>query len=171
MSEQITSVFISGNSDINDKKFIQYYLPVITELTKDENVYFNLSDDEGCAEMVQILLSKTVKDKSRVAIYCIGDQPKCYIDSEFVCYYGFRTLEERDAAMTMASNMDLHVILSGKGRSAVENNLCRRNNPEYDYMKYYLKGNTLFWQMFMAGVKEELENEVEPINLSDESEA
>ena len=173
MSENnIKSVFISGNLDLTDKQFIQYYLPIITELAKEDNIYFNVSDDDGCSEMVQILLNNLLKDKFKVSVYCVGDNPKHFISSDFLCFTGFRTLEERNAAMTFASNMDLHVILPGKGRSSVEDNLCRRNEPEYNYIKHYVNGKTEFWQMFFGDI-ENLDEEVEINNneINEESEA
>ena len=168
--KEYKSIFISGNTDLSDKQFIQYYLPILTELAKDNNIYFNISDDDGCSEMVQLLLNKLVKDKFKVSVYCVGDNPKHFICSEFLCFTGFKTLEERNAAMTFASNMDLHVILPGKGRSAVEDNLCRRNEPEYNYIKHYINGKTEFWQMFFQSenLDEEINGEEEAI---DETEA
>lgn len=147
-NNEYKSIFISGNNDLSEKQFIQYYLPIITELAKDDNIYFNISDDDGCSEMTQILLNSIIKNKNKVSVYCIGDTPKHYISDSFLCFYGFKTMEERNAAMTFASTTDLHIILPGKGNSAVKDNLCRRNEPEYDFMKYFLNGNTGFWQMF-----------------------
>lgn len=148
--ETSRSVFISGNLDLSDKKFIQYYMPIITELSENENVYFNISDDIGCSEMVQVLLKGVLKNKNNVNIYCIGDKPKIYLDDAFLCFSGFKTLEERNAAMTFATDMDLHIVLPGKGKSAVKDNLCRRNEPEYNYIKHYVTGKTEFWQMFFS---------------------
>lgn len=160
-NQNIKSVFISGNLDLSDKQFMQYYMPILTELAKEDFVYFNLSDDEGCSEMSQILLNKLLIDRNRVTIYCIGDTPKHYVSENFVCFHGFKTLEERNAAMTLASNNDLHVILPGKGSSSIKDNLCRRNEPLYNYMKHYIKGNTRFWQIFFQS--EDLENNEETI--------
>ena len=60
-NNEYKSIFISGNNDLSEKKFIEYYLPIITELAKDDNIYFNISDDDGCSEMTQILLKLTLK--------------------------------------------------------------------------------------------------------------
>lgn len=157
-NNEYKSIFISGNNDLSEKQFIQYYLPIITELIKDNNIYFNISDDDGCSEMTQVLLNNLLKDKFKVSVYCIGNNPKHFVSSEFLCFTGFKTIEERNAAMTFASNIDLHIIISGKGRSAIEDNLCRRNEPEYNYIKHYINGNTEFWQMFFQS--ENLEEEV-----------
>lgn len=169
---QTKSIFISGNLDLTEKQFIQYYLPVITELAKDENMYFNISDDDGCALFTQILLNKIVTDPLKVHIYCVGDKPKHFLSDKFLCFAGFKTLEERNAAMSFATNMDLHVIFPGKGRSSIEDNLCRRNEPEYNYMKHYINGKTEFWQMFF-GDSQSLDEEVEINNneINEESEA
>lgn len=141
------SIFISGNLDLSEKQFIQYYMPIITELAKDENTYFNVSDDEGCSEMVQILLNKILVNRNNVNVFCIGSTPKHYISENFLCFSGFKTLEERNAAMTFSSNLDLHIVLNGKGSNAVKDNICRRQSPEYNYMKHYMS-NFGFWQMF-----------------------
>ena len=39
-NNEYKSIFISGNNDLSEKQFIQYYLPIITELIKDDNIYF-----------------------------------------------------------------------------------------------------------------------------------
>ena len=69
-------------------------MPIITELAKDENVYFNISDDEGCSEMSQILLKDLVINKNRVCIYFIGDKPKSYIDKDFMYFQDFKHLKK-----------------------------------------------------------------------------
>ena len=157
-NNEYKSIFISGNNDLSEKQFIQYYLPIITELIKDDNIYFNISDDDGCSEMTQILLNSNIKNKNKVSVYCIGDTPKHYVSDRFLCFSGFKTIEERNAAMTFASTTDLHVIIPGKGNSAVKDNLCRRNEPEYNYMKHFINGNTGFWQMFFQS--ENLDEEI-----------
>ena len=169
-NNEYKSIFISGNNDLSEKQFIQYYLPIITELIKDDNIYFNISDDDGCSEMTQILLNSNIKNKNKVSVYCIGDTPKHYVSDRFLCFSGFKTIEERNAAMTFASTTDLHVIIPGKGNSAVKDNLCRRNEPEYNYMKHYLNGNSRFWQMFFQS--ENLDEEInEREEVIDETEA
>lgn len=141
-------VFISGNTDLNDKKFLTYYGYQIAELAKLDNYYFNISDEDGCSAMLQSLFDKLITDKSRVNIFYIGTQPKNLLNKEFVTIGGFRTLEERNAGMTMSSNMDYHVALEGVGKSAVLSNICRRHMPEYDYMKHWVTGNQPFWNLF-----------------------
>ena len=169
-NNEYKSIFISGNNDLSEKQFIQYYLPIITELIKDDNIYFNISDDDGCSEMTQILLNSNIKNKNKVSVYCIGDTPKHYVSDRFLCFSGFKTIEERNAAMTFASTTDLHVIIPGKGNSAVKDNLCRRNEPEYNYIKHYINGKTEFWQMFFQS--ENLDEEVnEKEEVIDETEA
>ena len=169
-NNEYKSIFISGNNDLSEKQFIQYYLPIITELIKDDNIYFNISDDDGCSEMTQILLNNNIKNKNKVSVYCIGDTPKHYVSDRFLCFSGFKTIEERNAAMTFASTTDLHVIIPGKGNSAVKDNLCRRNEPEYNYMKHFINGNIGFWQMFFQS--ENLDEEInEREEVIDETEA
>ena len=150
-------IFISGNTDLEEKKFITYYLPVLTELAKDPNTLFALSDDAGCAEMCQVYLNQVLEDKTRVTVYCVGNKPTNYLNGEFVLVSDFVTKEERDAAMTAISNMDFHIILSGHGKTACGHNIIRRNSPEYDFLKYLLKGNTMFWNTLFLKLEEKNE--------------
>lgn len=163
-------VFVSGNVDLSEKSFMSYYMNELTYLAKESDCYFLLSDDDGCALLTQMLLSKVLENKERVSIYHIGNTPKNYVDDKFMVFSGFNTLEERDAALTFSSNKDYHVILPGKGRSACENNIIRRNEPEYNYMKHYLRGNSDFWSMFFK-LNSEVDSTVEEISLNDEQNA
>jgi len=141
-------VFVSGNVDLTDKQFMDYYMYQLAEVAKNEEYHFNISDDNGCSAMTQLLLEKTIKNKNQVSVYCIGNDPVNYVNPEFLLFSGFRTIEERNAAMTLSSTTDYHVVIPGKGRGAVEDNIIRRNEPEYNYMKHYLSGNVGFWQLF-----------------------
>ena len=93
-----------------------------------------------------------------MSIFGCGDDPVNYVDQRFVYVGGFQTLEERDAAMTFISNKDLHVVLEGKGRGAVEHNVIRRVTPEYDYEKYK-DSNVIFWQPLMHKLNESDQSE------------
>ena len=56
-SKERTVVFVSGNTDMNDKKFMQYYAYQLAEMAKNiDNLYINISDDDGCDLMVQMFL-------------------------------------------------------------------------------------------------------------------
>ena len=135
-NKEKVSVFISGNRDLSEKDFITYYLPYLHELISNDNVIFNISDDEGCSEFCQVYLNKVLTDKSRVTIFGMEETPTHYLSEEFLYFGNFTTLEERNAAMTVCSGIDLHIILDGKGTSEVQKNLIRRFTPKYDYMKY-----------------------------------
>ena len=144
-NKEKVSVFISGNRDLSEKDFITYYLPYLHELISNDNVIFNISDDEGCSEFCQVYLNKVLTDKSRVTIFGMEETPAHYLSEEFLYFGNFTTLEERNAAMTVCSGIDLHIILDGKGTSEVQKNLIRRFTPKYDYMKYLNGGNLNFW--------------------------
>jgi len=147
-------IFISGNTDLDEKQFMTYYAYQISELLKNKNIFFNLSDDDGCSAMLQSMFAKMIDDKSRVNVFHMGNSLKNLFSGEFVTVGYFNTLEERNAAMTLSSNMDYHIILEGKGKSAVEKNICRRNTPEYNYMKHWVVGNRRFWDMFKGEEKQ-----------------
>jgi hypothetical protein len=140
-------IFMSGNTDLTEKQFLNYYAVQVSELVKDPNIYFNISDDNGCAAMLQQVFDRLLEDKTRVNVFHMGNAPK-NIAANFVLIGGFTSLEERDAGMTLSSNLDYHVVLSGKGRTLVERNICRRNSPEYDFNQHWLMGNRQFWNLF-----------------------
>ena len=76
-----------------------------------------------------------------------SDNKEYFVHYTQIQIVGFKTLEERDAAMTLLSNKDLHVILSGTGKSAVEKNILRRVTPKYDYEKFNTNEyNVMFWK-------------------------
>ena len=114
-NKEKVSVFISGNRDLSEKDFITYYLPYLHELISNDNVIFNISDDEGCSEFCQVYLNKVLTDKSRVTIFGMGETPTHYLSDEFLYFGNFTTLEERNAAMTACSGIYFHIILDGKG--------------------------------------------------------
>lgn len=153
-NKEKVSVFISGNRDLSEKDFITYYLPYLHELISNDNVIFNISDDEGCSEFCQVYLNKVLTDKSRVTIFGMGENPTHYLSDEFLYFGNFTTLEERNAAMTVCSGIDLHIILDGKGTSEVQKNLIRRFTPKYDYVKYLNEGNLNFWGTLLTIEKE-----------------
>ena len=52
------------------------------------------------------------------------ETPTHYLSEEFLYFGNFTTLEERNAAMTACSGVDLH-ILGEKGSSEVQKNLMK----------------------------------------------
>lgn len=163
-------VFVSGNKDISEKDYMQYYMPLLQALTKvHEEIYYVMSDDNGVSELTQMFLSKALKDKTVVSIFGTGEKPNVFIDNDYLYIGGFKTLEERDAAMTASSNKDLHIILGGKGDSAIKNNICRRLTPKYDYKKFLsAKHNIVFWSILFGLVSsddvEKLQDKLEKEN-------
>ena len=152
------TIFISGIETISLDQFNLYYRPRLLELCKNPEINFNISDDTGCSALVQDLLIKTLPEEQlkRVVVFCLHS-PQYVLSEGFHLVGGFNTLEERNAAMTVTSDADYHIILSGRGKSAVENNICRRNSPEYDFSKFLLKGNFEFWSLMFKQEEESVE--------------
>ena len=145
--EQVYNVvFVSGTKDMSEKTFIQYYVPVLQVLIYEfPDIYFVLSDDDGCAVMTQLFLKHVLKDKTKVTIFgCNKTKPKNFADKDFLYSGDFKTIEERNAAMTRASNLDVHYLIKGKGRTECAKNICRRYDLDYDYEKYYNASHP-FW--------------------------
>ena len=163
-------VFVSGNTDISEKDYMQYYMPLLQALQQvEDKIYYVMSDDTGAAELTQMFLSKALKDKTVVSIFGTGETPNMYLDKDYIYIGGFKTLEERDAAMTVSSNKDLHIVLGGKGNGAIKNNICRRLTPKYDYKKFLsAKHNIVFWSILFGLVSsddiEKLQDKLEKEN-------
>jgi len=159
MNNEERSIFISGNTDLSEKQFIQYYLPLLKTLIDDETVTFRLADDTECSKMCIKTFEQFLKNKKRVIIYSTQRQIPTNIPSGYNFIGGFKTMEERDAAMTITSDSDIHIILSGKGRTSVEKNLIRRNTPEYPYAKYIATGYREFWTEIFNNIAQNVQSE------------
>src|SRR5574344_25421 len=125
-------VFISGNTHLDEKRFITYYIPTLKVLVEQDDCLFNISDDDGVSAMCQAVFNSALKDKTRVNVFGCKTKPKNYANSDFFYIGGFKTTEERDAALSATSNLDLHLVFNGKGVTLVKNNIIRRNTTEFD---------------------------------------
>lgn len=154
MSKEQTAVFISGNNDLTEKQFIQYYLPILKMMIDDENTVFRISDDTECSNLCIKTFEQFLKNKKRVIIYSTSKLPPKDLPSGYGFIGGFLTMEERDAAMTITSDTDLHIVLQGEGKSSVTKNILRRYTPEYNYAKFIATGQKEFWQVIFSDISE-----------------
>lgn len=150
MDDKKLSIFISGVIDLPKEKFDKYYVPILTSILKEHpntNVY--VSDDQGVSLYVQNFFVEHELKLNNLCIFCIGDFPRVRQSKSFKFIGGFRTIEERNAAMTATSDMDLHIIIDGKNVEDIKQNLVRRNMVEYDFSQYLSdKYNKPFWELF-----------------------
>lgn len=117
--------FISGHRDITQDEFDKYYLNTINKLAEDNNNTFVVGDYHGVDIMAQTELAFLV-DPDRVTVYHMFDKPRNLASTKFHLKGGYKTDEERDAAMTRESTDDIAWIRKGKEDSGTAQNILRR---------------------------------------------
>ncbi len=116
--------FISGHRDLTQEEFNKYYLPEIERaLREDENCSFVVGDYEGVDRMAQEILSILCPNK--VTVYHMFEAPR-NLATGLLTKGGFRSDEERDAAMTENSDLDIAFVKPGRRRSGTAQNIVRR---------------------------------------------
>ena len=122
--------FISGHRDITDDEMNRLYNPAIVKAW-DAGDSFVVGDYWGVDEMAQTLLASLIKDpierKNRVTVYHMFEKPRVCKSEDFNTCGGFRTDEERDAAMTNVSDADIAFVREGKRMSGTAQNIVRRH--------------------------------------------
>lgn len=119
--------FISGHRDISKEEFNQLYVPAINEALRDQDVKFVVGDYEGVDIMAQEYLSKVADLKhSQVTVYHMFSLPRNFYSPKFNTKGGYKTDEERDAAMTRESDRDIAFVRRGKRNSGTAQNIVRR---------------------------------------------
>lgn len=143
------TIFVSGNNDLPKEKFDKYYVPILTSIIKEHpNVNVSVSDN-GVSALVQEFFIEHELKLNNLCIFCMGEYPRVRLDDRISFICGFKTTEERDAAMTVTSDMDLHIIVEGDNKDEIIQNIARRNMVEYDYSQYITDNyNKPFWELF-----------------------
>ena len=116
--------FISGHRDITEKEFKDLYVEKILEVIReDPTAEFVVGDYWGVDSMAQEFLATTT---NKVTVYHMFDSPRNYKSNKFDLKGGFKTDEERDAAMTKDSDVDIAFVRKGKRNSGTAQNIIRR---------------------------------------------
>jgi len=114
VSEQQT-YFISGHVDISQEDFNKYYRDKIMEAVSNPNSMFVVGNAPGADIMAQYLLIDLLKDDNgldRICVYHCGSTPSIIADTRLKTIGGFKTHEEKDRSMTLASNIDIAYVRS-----------------------------------------------------------
>lgn len=123
--------FISGHRDITHYEFTEWYVPEIRKVILSDPYYqFVVGDCEGVDELVQEYIPKLGIDPLRVTVYHMHESPRVFLDHRCTLVGGFKSDEERDAAMTADSNEDIAFIRKGKESSGTAQNILRRLTRE-----------------------------------------
>lgn len=118
--------FISGHREISQEEFNEHYVKALREIIKeDPEAEFVVGDYHGADTMAQEWLKENIRP-DKVTVYHMFESPRVYKDPGFKKKGGYKTDEERDAAMTKESDKDVAFLRKGKRKSGTAQNLCRR---------------------------------------------
>ena len=131
---EVKTYFISGHRVITKEEFDASYKPIIDFVLESEpGCKFVIGDYWGCDEMAQnYLMDEKSICPCRVTVYHMQESPRYYNKKVTNFVGGFKTDEERDTAMTEASNEDIAFVrdcnvLSGTGKNILRRYLLDRN--------------------------------------------
>ncbi len=138
MAKTIT-YFISGHIDISQEDFDRYYVPAIEDIIHGDLGYeFIMGDCSGVDLMAQEYLHKK---GCGFGVYHMFEKPRnCVVNADnkdelnragIYLVGGFQSDEERDAAMTRASNSDIAFIKKGRWKSGTAKNILRRYERDF----------------------------------------
>jgi hypothetical protein len=112
--------FISGHLDLTQQEFNAYYRELLVRAI-DAGGTFVVGDARGADTMTQ----EFFKGDKDVTVYHMFDKPRNNVyDCKTVG--GFKSDDERDTAMTAASNEDIAWVRPGREKSGTAKNLERR---------------------------------------------
>jgi len=121
--------FISGHRDITKAEFEFNYEPLINlVLHRNPEAKFIVGDYYGADIMAQDYLMDIVcLDPSRITVYHMLESPRNINPKITKTKGGFKTDDERDAAMTAASIEDIALVRDNKKNSGTAQNILRRH--------------------------------------------
>ena len=116
----MTMYFVSGHLDLTEEEFEEHYVPKLVGAIQ-KGGSFVVGDAPGCDTMAQQYLRGAA-----VTVYHMLEMPRNLRCDTFDTVGGFRTDEERDAAMTEASDEDIAWVRPGFENSWTAKNIGRR---------------------------------------------
>lgn len=119
------TAYISGHLKISEDEFFEHYVPKIEEAVANGDS-FVVGDARGTDARAQSYLCECLGEKSpRVRVFHMFERPR-NLNGGFSTVGGFTSDEDRDAAMTVASDYDIAWVRPGRENSGTANNLKRR---------------------------------------------
>lgn len=127
-TDVLNTYFISGHRDITDEEFEYNYEPAINyALHENPDAKFIVGDYVGADIKAQNYLMDVVMiEPERVTVYHMFDSPRNKNEKITKTVGGFKSDEERDAAMTAASIKDIAFVRDITKISGTAQNLLRR---------------------------------------------
>ena len=130
-SRQITTYFISGHRDITQEEFEKNYGSIIKNIVDNNSpstIRFIMGDYYGVDIMAQNYLIDNLNfPPDRICVYHMFDKPRNIHPKIENRVGGFSNDEERDAAMTRDSHIDIAFVRDHLKLSGTAMNILRRN--------------------------------------------
>ena len=130
-SRQITTYFISGHRDITGEEFNRNYVPILKDIVENNfsgSIRFIVGDYYGVDIMAQNYLIDNLNfPPDRICVYHMFDKPRNIHPKIENRVGGFSYDEERDAAMTRDSHIDIAFVRDHLKLSGTAMNILRRN--------------------------------------------
>lgn len=118
--------FISGHRDIDENEFNIYKTAITNILNTVPDAYFIVGDYYGVDIMAQDFLIQQNVNPNNITVYHMLDNPRNINPNITNTIGGFKTDEERDAAMTKNSKYDIAFIRNHTKLSGTAQNILRR---------------------------------------------
>jgi hypothetical protein len=115
---------ISGHLDLTPQEFETHYKPLIDEAIA-KGCSFIVGDARGTDALAQAYLAS---HDAEVTVYHMFESPRNN-KGNFPVQGGYLSDDERDAAMTAASDFDIAWVRPGRENSGTARNLARRKTP------------------------------------------
>lgn len=122
--------YISGHLDLTEPEFNEHYVPLIQKALGEYHE-FVIGDARGTDLMAQKYLRDLYLDPidaAPVRVYHMFTKPRNNVGFKLVG--GFKSDDERDAAMTTASDYDIAWVRPGREKSGTAKNLERRKQKQ-----------------------------------------
>lgn len=117
--------FISGHGNLSAEDFVEYYVPGINHaLITDPDPRFVIGDYVGADTLAQLYLLNRVQ-RTRVTVYHMFLKPRINL-GDYNTDGGYQSDDERDTAMTEASDVDIAWVRPGFKTSGTQANINRR---------------------------------------------
>ena len=130
-SRQITTYFISGHRDITQEEFEKNYGSIIKNIVDNNSpasIRFIMGDYYGVDIIAQNYLIDTLNfPPDRICVYHMFNKPRNIHPKIENRVGGFSNDEERDAAMTRDSHIDIAFVRDHLKLSGTAMNILRRN--------------------------------------------
>ena len=124
--------FISGHLDLTPEEFERFYARFIVTAVVEPDIEFVVGDARGCDALAQGYLRHLARLDAKhgvlpfkVTVFHMHEKPRRCL-GPFELRGGFASDEERDAAMTAASDFDIAWVRPGRAMSGTAKNIERR---------------------------------------------